>query len=120
MLSGLSPAHGTTSSCPLQALRLPQQVPSTHPAARPTRTAAFLGDGLESVESLSAGWRGSRETDRLGGVSGVGGGLVALPWRRRLSQDGALLGRLTRIAVETVLALYAARAEEGGPGAKSG
>jgi len=42
-------------------------------------------------------------------------------WRRRLAQDGALLGRLTRIAVETVLAFYAARAgQEGGPGAKSG
>jgi hypothetical protein len=42
-------------------------------------------------------------------------------WRRRLAQDGALLGRLTRIAVETVLAFYAARAgEEGGLGAKSG
>jgi hypothetical protein len=33
-------------------------------------------------------------------------------WRRRLAQDGALLGRLTRIAVETVLAFYAARAGE--------
>jgi hypothetical protein len=32
--------------------------------------------------------------------------------RRRLAQDGALLGRLTRIAVETVLAFYAARAGE--------
>jgi hypothetical protein len=32
-----------------------------------------------------------------------------------------LLGRLRRIAVETVLTFYAARAgEEGGPGAKSG
>ncbi len=42
-------------------------------------------------------------------------------WRRRLAQDGALLGRLTRIAVETVLTFYAARAgQEGGPGAKSG
>jgi hypothetical protein len=42
-------------------------------------------------------------------------------WRRRLAQDGALLGRLTRIAVETVLAFYAARAgEESGLGAKSG
>ena len=42
-------------------------------------------------------------------------------WRRRLAQDGALLGRLTRITVETVLAFYAARAgEEGRPGAKSG
>jgi hypothetical protein len=42
-------------------------------------------------------------------------------WRRRLAQDGALLGRLTGIAVETVLAAYAARAgEEGGLGAKSG
>ena len=43
------------------------------------------------------------------------------PWRRRLAQDGALLGRLTRITVETVLAFYAARAgDEGRPGAKSG
>jgi hypothetical protein len=42
-------------------------------------------------------------------------------WRRRLAQDGALLGRLTRIAVETLLAFYADRAgEESGPGAKSG
>ena len=42
-------------------------------------------------------------------------------WRRRLAQDGALLGRLTRIAVETVLTFYAARAaEQGRPGAKSG
>jgi len=42
-------------------------------------------------------------------------------WRRHLAQDGALLGRLTRIAVETVLAFYAARAaQEGGLGAKSG
>jgi len=43
----------------------------------------------------------------------------ALPGR--LAQDGALLGRVTRIAVETVLAFYAARAgEESGLGAKSG
>ena len=43
------------------------------------------------------------------------------PWRRRLAQDGALLGRLTRLVVETVLAFYAARAaEQGGRGAKSG
>ena len=42
-------------------------------------------------------------------------------WRRRLAQDGALLGRLTRIVVETVLAFYAARAaQEDGPGAKTG
>ena len=42
-------------------------------------------------------------------------------WRRRLAQDGALLGRLTHIAVEMVLAFYAARAgDEGRPGAKSG
>ena len=42
-------------------------------------------------------------------------------WRRRLAQDGALLGRLTRIAVETVLTFYVARAgQEGGLGAKSG
>jgi len=31
-------------------------------------------------------------------------------WRRRLSQDGALLGKLTRIFVETVSAFYAKRA----------
>jgi ABC-type amino acid transport substrate-binding protein len=44
-----------------------------------------------------------------------------LPWRRRLAQDGALLGRLTRIVTETVLAFYAARAAlQGWPGAKSG
>jgi len=42
-------------------------------------------------------------------------------WRRRLAQDGALLGRLTRIAVETVLAFYAGRpGEERGLGAKGG
>ena len=42
-------------------------------------------------------------------------------WRRRLAQDGALLGRLTRMAVETVLAFYAVRAGQGGGlGAKSG
>ena len=32
------------------------------------------------------------------------------PWRRRLAQDGALLGNLTRIFVETVHAFYAERA----------
>jgi hypothetical protein len=43
------------------------------------------------------------------------------PWRRRLSQEGALLGRLTRIFVETVHAFYAARAaREGNLGAKTG
>ena len=42
-------------------------------------------------------------------------------WRRRLAQDGALLGRLTRIVMETVLGFYAARAaQEDGPGAKTG
>jgi hypothetical protein len=42
-------------------------------------------------------------------------------WRRRLAQDGGLLGRLTRMVVETVLAFYAARAaQEDGPGAKTG
>jgi Putative transposase/Transposase zinc-binding domain len=39
-------------------------------------------------------------------------------WRRRLAQDGALFGRLTRIFVETVQALYARRA--GQRGAKTG
>jgi hypothetical protein len=42
-------------------------------------------------------------------------------WRRRLAQDGALLGKLTRIFVETVHAFYAARAaQEGELGAKTG
>jgi hypothetical protein len=42
-------------------------------------------------------------------------------WRRRLAQDGALLGRLTRIFVETVHTFYAARAaREGALGAKTG
>ena len=43
------------------------------------------------------------------------------PWRRRLAQDGALLGKLTRIFVETVQAFYAERAaREGALGAKTG
>ena len=43
------------------------------------------------------------------------------PWRRRLAQDGALLGKLTRIFVETVHAFYAERAaREGALGAKTG
>ncbi len=43
------------------------------------------------------------------------------PWRRRLSQDGALLGKLTRIFLETVQTFYAQRAErEGALGAKTG
>ena len=43
------------------------------------------------------------------------------PWRRRLSQDGALFGTLTRIFVETVHAFYACRAGRGGAlGAKTG
>ena len=42
------------------------------------------------------------------------------PWRRRLSQDGALLGRLTRILVETVMAFYIERAEKDVQGAKTG
>ncbi len=53
--------------------------------------------------------------------SGLRQWVLTFPWRRRLAQDGALLGRLTRIAVETVLRFYAARAmEEGRPAAKSG
>jgi hypothetical protein len=35
-------------------------------------------------------------------------------WRRRLAQDGALLGRLTRIFEETVQTFYAARAAKDG------
>ena len=38
-------------------------------------------------------------------------------WRRRLAQDGALLGALTRIFVESVHAFYA---ERGAPGGKTG
>jgi len=42
-------------------------------------------------------------------------------WRRRLAQDGALLGRLSRIFAETVHAFYAERAaKEGISGAKTG
>jgi hypothetical protein len=42
-------------------------------------------------------------------------------WRRRLAQDGALFGRLTRIFVETVQAFYAHRAtKQGEKGAKTG
>jgi hypothetical protein len=42
-------------------------------------------------------------------------------WRRRLAQDGALLGRLTAIFAETVHAFYAERvAKEGWSGAKTG
>ncbi len=44
-------------------------------------------------------------------------------WRPKLERDGALLGALTRIFVETVLAFYAARATAfalGGAVAKSG
>jgi hypothetical protein len=43
------------------------------------------------------------------------------PWRRRLAQEGALLGNLTRIFVETVHAFYAERAaREGALDAKTG
>jgi hypothetical protein len=43
------------------------------------------------------------------------------PWRRRLAHDGALLGALTRIFVETVHTFYTRRAMAGGaPGAKTG
>ena len=42
-------------------------------------------------------------------------------WRRCLSQDGLLLGRLSRIFAETVQAFYAsAAAKEGSGGAKTG
>jgi hypothetical protein len=40
------------------------------------------------------------------------------PWRRRLPQDGALLGNLTRIFVETVHAFYAERAARRAPWAR--
>jgi hypothetical protein len=43
------------------------------------------------------------------------------PWRRRLAQDGVLLGKLTRMFVETMHRFYAARAaRNGAPGAKTG
>ncbi len=42
-------------------------------------------------------------------------------WRRRLAQDGALFGKLTRIFVETVQTFYVERAaREGAFGAKTG
>jgi hypothetical protein len=42
-------------------------------------------------------------------------------WRRRLAQDGELLGRVTRIFVKVVHGFYAERAEScGAPGAKTG
>jgi hypothetical protein len=42
-------------------------------------------------------------------------------WRRRLGQDGALLGTLTRLFVQTVQSFYAERAAIGGAaGAKIG
>ena len=45
----------------------------------------------------------------------------SFPWRRRLAQDGALLGALSRIFVKRVGAFYAKRAADGGAaGAKSG
>jgi hypothetical protein len=43
------------------------------------------------------------------------------PWRRRLACDGALLGALSRIFVETVHAFYVERAAASGAlGAKTG
>jgi len=43
------------------------------------------------------------------------------PWRKRLAHDGALLGRLTRIFVESANAAYAKRAEDkGAEGGKTG
>ncbi len=43
------------------------------------------------------------------------------PWRRRLGQDGALFGKLTRIFMGTVQTFYAERAaREGAVGAKTG
>ena len=43
------------------------------------------------------------------------------PWRRRLAQDGALLGSLTRLCEETVHGFYALRAAKDGiGGAKTG
>ena len=48
-------------------------------------------------------------------------GRAGAPWRRRLAQDGVLLGKLTRIFVETMHRFYAARAaRDGAPGAKTG
>ena len=42
-------------------------------------------------------------------------------WRPRLAQDGALLGRLTRMFVETVQTFYARRAaQQGALGTKTG
>ena len=40
---------------------------------------------------------------------------IKLRWQRRLSQDGALLGNLTRIFVSAVQTLYAEHAARGPP-----
>ena len=78
---------------------------------------------MSGPEGLAAGSAANLIERVLPPRSGLRQWVLTFPfsWRRRLAQDGALLGRLTRIAVETVLAFYAARAaEEGGLGAKSG
>jgi hypothetical protein len=78
------------------------------PASVARQTVARLQESQRSVADSRTGLKPLDPTD-------------ALSWRRRLAQDGALLGRLTRIAVETVLTFYADRAgQEGGHGAKSG
>jgi hypothetical protein len=40
---------------------------------------------------------------------------VPHPWRKRLADDGELLGALTRIFVSTVLGFYKARLKKEGP-----
>ena len=70
------------------------------------------GAGVLPVLPGAADERDGRGPDGAGAAaeSGLRQWVLTFPfsWRRRLAQDGALLGRLTRIAVETVLAFYAA------------
>jgi hypothetical protein len=110
-----------------------------HHAERPSATAA-----LETrVPHREDAWRvgAAQQRDAADGALDVGGSAIELiervlppesglrqwvltspfSWRRRLAQDAGLLGRRTRIVVETVLTSYAARAApEGRLGAKSG
>ncbi len=70
-----------------------------HPEERSDEGSALVGIGTKSLWVLT----------------------FPFSWRRRLAQDGALLGRLTRIFAETVHAFYAERAaKEGISGAKTG
>jgi len=85
---------------------------------RPRWSKIFQGRGLLPVMHGPADERDGGEPDRavLPRQSGLRQWVLTFPfpWRRRLAQDGALLGNLTRIFVETVHALYAERAAREG------